>query len=338
MKMTSSSYQIWHKDELIIDFDGTIKNARKLPFALRNNGDVNTWVNLRVDNLKRTYMNLLYIQKQLGRSTASVIVDSGAISITDLFWVQLEGTSHTWDSLQILRDESLEILDICLNGKVEENFVSEIKKYKISNFSLKGLFPKTVYNGYILKAGEDYIKEFYGYKLGKVFNISVQTVEKRENLCALKVFTDDKNSLVHALELIYGTYGEIDFNITHEEILNKFSNNINIYKQICKLYLFNYIISNIDFHGENFGFLYDSETFEIKSIAPAFDFNMAFDNYSAFNSINFYIASNLKKYINLVPEFLDIDLEKLKKLKKLLGDKNYKEITLRYNYLKGEIK
>ena len=40
--------------------------------------------------------------------------------------------------------------------------------------------------------------------------------------------------------------------------------------------IFNYIIANSDLHDDNYGLLYDSETFEFKSVSPCYDHNVAF--------------------------------------------------------------
>ena len=40
--------------------------------------------------------------------------------------------------------------------------------------------------------------------------------------------------------------------------------------------IFNYIIANSDLNDDNYGLLYDSETFEFKSVSPCYDHNVAF--------------------------------------------------------------
>ena len=49
-----------------------------------------------------------------------------------------------------------------------------------------------------------------------------------------------------------------------------------IVKQLQRMYIFNYIIANPDLHDDNYGLLYNSKTFEFKSVSPCYDHNIAF--------------------------------------------------------------
>ena len=44
--------------------------------------------------------------------------------------------------------------------------------------------------------------------------------------------------------------------------------------QLQRLFIFNYVIGNLDLHDENYGFLYDAHTFEILCVSPCFDHNV----------------------------------------------------------------
>ena len=220
-------YQIWHKNSLIIDFNGEVIDKNKIPWGLRhyknlNLSDISIWINNRVNNLHRTYMNYLYIHKRIGRSTAGVIADSGGISITDMYWIQIKESSHTWDSLQILRDEIWGYVTIGLDGKIDK---TSSTSHPTSNFALKGVHPKSIYKGYILKKGNFAEREYVGSKIAEILNIPSQTVQKQdEDIFALKVFTNDKLSLVHAYEYLF-TPDRCVFKL-HLDICKKFKNAI----------------------------------------------------------------------------------------------------------------
>ena len=68
--------------------------------------------------------------------------------------------------------------------------------------------------------------------------------------------------------------------------------------QLEQLFIFNYLLSNFDFHGENFGFLYDTETFEITGVAPAYDFNSAYDVYGDVSAYDSDIFTRLPQFMN----------------------------------------
>ena len=88
----------------------------------------------------------------------------------------------------------------------------------------------------------------------------------------IKIFTDYSTSLVHASEL--KTYFD-----TSDEIYNiliKDAKYQEIIEQLQRMYIFNYIIANPDLHDDNYGLLYDSNTFEFKSVSPCYDHNVAF--------------------------------------------------------------
>jgi len=80
-------YQIYHKNELLLDHT-TIHNPAKLPFGLRHYTPldlrhIERWIEQRVNNLHRTYMNIYYKYRGVARTAHSVIRDSGGISIAD---------------------------------------------------------------------------------------------------------------------------------------------------------------------------------------------------------------------------------------------------------------
>ena len=115
-------YKIYHKHDLVLDAGGGVRVNRSdlLPFDMRHRPvdyeSFLAWMSRRISNLQRTYMNKLYMQGRIGRSNEAIVADSAAMSPVDLFWITKENLCHTWNSLQIKRDESLAIKNVNLNG------------------------------------------------------------------------------------------------------------------------------------------------------------------------------------------------------------------------------
>ena len=151
-------------------------------------------------------------------------------------------------------------------------------------------------------------------------------------LCGL--FTDSSKSMVHALELLYD-FGEDSSIDLYERALDRFKNRQDITEDLYRLYLLMYLCSNNDFHGENFGFLYDAKSFEIIGVAPAYDFNSAFDAWGDLKAYDPYIFELLPKIMqankSLAPKLesisepVDADL--------YLPDESKNEVKMRAEYL-----
>ena len=282
-------YFLYHKEELVLEvLQGyiSVHVPEKLPFDLRHYSSITyehwlSWLKRRISTISRSYLNQLYKQRRLGRGHVEVINDSAAISITDLFWVTRPHLSHTWSSLQVMRDNSLSTVKASLEGILDEKEMNKIMakgaEDHTSTLTVKGAFAKAVYLGHILKKRNNAEYEVSTYKFAYKIGFDVAKAETYEDgKVACELFTSEQTSLTHALEFLYPFDPETTKDI-YIKALNKFSDNSKIYKQLQRLFILNYLVANFDFHGENFGFLYDTTTFEIISVAPGFDFNSAYD-------------------------------------------------------------
>ena len=336
-------YQLWHKYDHVLTVEkGSITVFREdlLPFDLRHYAQITfeQWLEFlkkRVSTLHRTYMNQLYKQRRLGRGHVEVINDSGAISPVDLFWITASHLNHTWDSLQIMRDSRMETAKVSLEGILDKESYFKDKVDHISILTTKGAFPKAVYKGHILKKGDNAEYEVSAYKIGYKLGFDVAIAEEYKNgAVACTLFTNENVSMTHALEFLY-PYEIETYQFIYEDAIKKFSNNPSILAQLQRLFAFNYLMSNFDFHGENFGFLYNPTTFEIIAVAPAFDFNSAFDVYGDPTAYDPYIMSVLPTFVANNPDII----EKLKDIKEVLAQEVYlndeqkTEIISRAEYL-----
>jgi hypothetical protein len=90
------------------------------------------------------------------------------------------------------------------------------------------------------------------------------------------LFTSNAASLVHASELFSGThFSEAHREGQHHRYFYERLPREEFKREFERVLILNWLISNHDMHGENFGCLYDPETFELTGIAPSFDHNSA---------------------------------------------------------------
>jgi len=273
-------YTIMFENTPVLEFNREtdeviVYDKQYLPFGIRGKDKISAvsvfeWLSDRVNNLNRTYMNMVYIARKVGRDKDKVIKDSSGISFTDNFWIRTRDSFADWDELKRLRDDSIALNNVALTGEISDN--EDILKGFTSLFTTKGCFPKAVFGGYIYKLKKDAILEYPAYLIGKQIGVNVAECSLDSEYVKIKIFTDYSTSLVHASEL--KTY----FNTSDEiyNILVKDSKYQEIIKQLQRMYIFNYIIANPDLHDDNYGLLYDSKTFEFKSVSPCYDHNVAF--------------------------------------------------------------
>ena len=278
-------YQLWHKNTLALEVsEDKVKTLSRenLPFDFRHYDIVGyaqwfEWLKRRISVLQRTYMNQLYKQRRLGRGHVEVINDSNAISPIDLFWVKAGHHTVNWDSLQAKRDFLMSTALTSLEGKLDPKAMFGEKEDHISILTTKGAFPKAIFQNYLLKKGDNAEYEISAYRIAKHLGIScAKSFLGEDNIVFCELFTNDKIGMVHALEYVYPFNAETYTDI-YTRSLDLFKSNPIVKNGLERLFLFSYLISNNDLHGENFGFLYDNKTFDIVSVAPAYDFNAAFD-------------------------------------------------------------
>lgn len=198
-----------HEDTPVLEFNREtdeieIYNKCLLPFGLRDKEKLSAvsvfeWLSDRVNNLSRTYMNVVYIARKVGRDRDKIIKDSSGISFTDNFWIKTRDTVADWSELKKLRDDNIALNNVALTGELKEN--DDLLKGFTSLFTTKGYFSKAVFGGYIYKLKKDALFEYPAYLIGKQLGIDTAEVVLENEYVKIKIFTDYDTSLVHASEL-----------------------------------------------------------------------------------------------------------------------------------------
>ena len=275
-------YTIMWEDTKILYFNKEtdefkIYNEKFLPFGLKNSKNIKgsmilEWIRNRVTNIHRTYMNLIYIARQVGRDMDKVIADSAGLSIIDHFWIKTTDTNNLkWSDLQRLKDKNEELNRVAIEGILKGG--KALKEDYTSLFTLKGYYPKYACDGFLYKRKKDAIKEYPAYLIAKQLKLPIAECELQDELIKIQLFVNDSVSLVHAQEIAQC----IDYAPALLSDAFAALNRPDLVEQIDLLYIFNYLIGNVDLHAENFGFLFNNKTFKIVSIAPFFDHNMSFN-------------------------------------------------------------
>lgn len=321
-------YTIMCANEQVLEFNRetdsvTIYNSKLLPFGLRGKEKISAvsvyeWISDRINNLSRTYMNVIYVARKVGRDRDKIIKDSSGISFTDNYWIKTRDSIATWDELKKLRDNNIALSNVALTGNLSSS--DDLLKGFTSLFTTKGYFPKAIQGGHIYKLKEDAVLEYPAYLIGKQIDVNVAPCSIEDEYVKIKIFTDYNTSLVHASEL--KNYFDTD-----EEIYNFFLDNDkheNIIKQLQRMYIFNYLIGNPDLHDDNYGLLYNSNTFEFISVAPCYDHNIAFQEgfcgvtratmgSSALLPLDELCERFISRHIDIALKLKHIDLTEIKK-------------------------
>ncbi len=103
------------------------------------------------------------------------------------------------------------------------------------------------------------------------------------------------------------------------------------------MFIFNYIIANPDLHDDNYGLLYDSKTFELKSVSPCYDHNVAFQEgflgltrttmgNSASLPLDDLCERFIKEHTDIAEKLKTIDLSEVKTY---LSERQYNELMER---------
>lgn len=259
-----------------------IHNKNFIPLNLRGRQQIiaesiKHWIDKRISNIDRTYMDLVCIARGAGRDSDKIIKDSYGISFTDQYWIVTSDDNVAWQKLHELQDTNTALNDVALSGKLD--LALDLKSGYTTLFSNKGYFPKAVYNGWLYKRKEDSLIEYPAYLIGKHLGISISEVKILDKYIGIKLFTSDKFSLIHASELkeYYNSDDEL-YNIIYA------IGRTDIAFQMQRMFIYNFIIGNPDLHEDNYGCIYDADTFDIISLSPCYDHNVAFQE--GFNGLS----------------------------------------------------
>lgn len=231
------------------------------------------------ENAKKILRVLRLEQSQTPQYRAKIALSYRAVSLQDNYWVKLEKDKLMWKDVSI-RDNKLSriVAQVALHG----SSLSLQGKVHTPELTTQGAYAKC----WVRENGDLYLYK-RGYRGDKESRIEVEVSDildkcnvnhvKYESThsegvfcCKCKCMTDDTISMISANELE-------SFCISNN--LNFMSEIFRIDSEsIYKMMIVDYLISNTDRHGYNWGFLYNCNTMQILGCHPLFDHNNAFDD------------------------------------------------------------
>ncbi len=314
------------------------ENRKIYPINLQE--DVNpenlmSFIKSRIIPKNRAYVHQILEAMNLSLNDTKGIIDiSKGLSLTDSYWI-VQDESLKFSDYNLFDNDFSEVLSlIAFTG-----YSSKIKDLITSpEFTTNGALPKGwrridgkvyLYKGSteswnFSNTGFEPYSEFYSSQLLETMGIEhiKYDLQKWKNmLCSTcELFTSKEKSYVQAGDIVK-TGG---INEVYEYAKSK-----GFEKKFADMILFDSLISNVDRHFGNFGFIRDNESGEIIDFAPIFDNgegllskatpdvfedNKKFEEY--INSDSTMISYYGTSYKNLVETFCG--KEQIEKLKKLL--------------------
>ena len=314
------------------------ENRKIYPINLQE--DVNpenlmSFIKSRIIPKNRAYVHQILEAMNLSLNDTKGIIDiSKGLSLTDSYWI-VQDESLKFSDYNLFDNDFSEVLSlIAFTG-----YSSKIKDLITSpEFTTNGALPKGwrridgkvyLYKGSteswnFSNTGFEPYSEFYSSQLLETMGIEhiKYDLQKWKNmLCSTcELFTSKEKSYVQAGDIVKN--GGI--NAVYEYAKSK-----GFEKKFADMILFDSLISNVDRHFGNFGFIRDNESGEIIDFAPIFDNgegllskatpdvfedNKKFEEY--INSDSTMISYYGTSYKNLVETFCG--KEQIEKLKKLL--------------------
>jgi hypothetical protein len=336
---------LYHEGNKVLEADLnketiSVFNPVLLPFSLREREPTfamfQEWRHNRVKIMSRTFMPKIYSYRGIGRSEVRLVLDSSAVTVIDNFWLWRTGMKRTWQDILSLRDTDDSLFCVALDGK--ENPAVRLKKFEdiASILTIKGAFPKAVHRDKILKKGFNAHFEIAAAEIGNALGIAVAQARESslyDGAVESDVFTNVNLSMAHAGDVIDLNTGSEPRELFYVKLIEW--GRQDMVKQFQRILILSYVTSNFDMHHENFGFLYDPKTFNVISMAPAFDFNDAFQNWGSPAIFHEWELNHMSEWIHNNKDILaNADAAAgVVKQSKYLDDEQKAGVIDRINYL-----
>lgn len=297
-------YVLMNKDKEITDFEvksyyggsyavADIKkcNRKDLPYGYHlkdDDGNLENGLSLWLSNRSATSHNnradyilcalKLYDEDRFIRTTH-------ASSLNDTFWVRAKDEKVSWKDVSLYDknyEESVSKANIGINGAynaLKDTYSDEIRIRHLPELLHRGSFPRMFENTengiYFYKTDgieNNLYSEMMASEVSECFSdkyyLPYHITEKYgKKVCGCRVFTDENTGLITPYYLLNGIYPEAD------EVFD-LCKNLGFEEEYRRMLVFDALIFNTDRHLNNFGFLMDNDTLEIKGFAPFYDQNL----------------------------------------------------------------
>lgn len=253
--------------------------------ARKNEEAVVSWLAGRIlllsrANAKWIYNLFCFEQAGTDEQRIKIAIVCRAVSVLDPYWLKFDDDGDlAWRDVDVKRNPLNEIVaQVALHGKS-------------LTFQGSPVTPELTTNGVYAKAWRRHPDSgLWLYKLGAdgstearievmcsnlLDKMNVEHIhyeagrDEDKYVCMCPCMTTDTKAILTGMEFIsYCNVNGIDPDARMFEIDGE---------SIYKMWIVDFLISNRDRHGQNWGFYYDTETMEILGCHPLFDHNNAFD-------------------------------------------------------------
>lgn len=256
--------------------------------AIRKNNDtLLSFLSFRIlpitrENAKKIYNLFGFAQLQDEISKSKIALVCRALSLQDNYWVKLDGDNVTWDNV-CLRNVSLSeaVAQVSLHGSSFTLTNKKEEAMRTPELTGQGAYAKAWVREpdglYLYKRGANGIAEskieVMVSNLLDNCNVNHLKYEAGESngeyICKCKCMTDDTISILPGMD--FDTWCTVRGVDSHKEALKIDPDSI------YKMWIVDYLISNRDRHGLNWGFFYNCDSMEILGCHPLYDHNNSFD-------------------------------------------------------------
>lgn len=234
------------------------------------------------ENAKKIYALFGFEQAQGEKNKAKIAIVCRALSLQDNYWIRMSGDQIMWDQVD-LRKKSLSeaVAQVSLHGTSLTLTNKGEEAVRTPELTGQGAYAKAWVREpdglYLYKRGangvtESKIEVMVSNLLDNcnVHHLKYEEGESNdEYICKCKCMTNDTISMLSGVDFYsYCNRQGLD---SRQEALKIDAENI------YKMWIVDYLISNSDRHGLNWGFFYNCDTMEILGCHPLYDHNNSFD-------------------------------------------------------------
>lgn len=234
------------------------------------------------ENAKKIYNLFGFAQLQDEISKSKIALVCRALSLQDNYWIKLEGDNVTWDNV-CLRNVSLSeaVAQVSLHGSSFTLTNKKEEAMRTPELTGQGAYAKAWVREpdglYLYKRGANGITEskieVMVSNLLDNCNVNHLKYEAGESngeyICKCKCMTNDTISILSGMD--FDTWCTVRGVDSRKEALKIDPDSI------YKMWIVDYLISNRDRHGLNWGFFYNCDTMQIMGCHPLYDHNNSFD-------------------------------------------------------------
>lgn len=299
-------YLLMNKDEVVAKFSLEEAPSDEI-------GDIEVfrlpaWIDdfarfIRHRSAPRSREHIKELLTRSGCNTVQGFLDiTHALSLTDTFWVKRKDSILKWENVSLFRNPFNEVVaHTAFDGGMYGNNLSTPSP----EYGTDGTFAKCwIRENNTIKmlkrgslgarnAGLEPYSEFYASQVAKAFGCDYVEYKLRNvkgQVCSVcECFTNERYGFV-SFANVYRETGSLI------KIAEKFRDN-SLLQKFADMMVLDALIFNEDRHRGNFGFIFDTDTYEIVDMAPLFDHNISLLCYAEEEDFNDkYVESRLPRF------------------------------------------